>query len=184
MRNFYLIIGALIEFPVLYMIAMSGLIFSGILDRHPGLKIGWLESDVGWVPGFMNLIDGAYDTALVHAHGATDKRVFGTGYEVPEAIKIRKRPSKYFLDHFYFSINFGTDLELKKMLPFIIREVGFGKQIMIESDFDHEEGSLDIVRRIRNLEEIDDEAKERICGRNACELLNVKWTPSAYESIF
>jgi predicted TIM-barrel fold metal-dependent hydrolase len=39
---------------------------------------------------------------------------------------------------------------------------------------------LDIVRRVRNLHTISEEARERICGRNAAELLKIEWAPSAY----
>ena len=40
---------------------MGTLIFSGVFDRHPGLKIVCVEADAGWVPHYMYRMDHAYN---------------------------------------------------------------------------------------------------------------------------
>ena len=36
------------------------LVLSGVLERFPGLKIGLIETSVGWLPAFMEQLDAAY----------------------------------------------------------------------------------------------------------------------------
>ena len=39
------------------MIAVADLIYGGVLQRHPGLKVGLLEAHVSWIPGWLDLLD-------------------------------------------------------------------------------------------------------------------------------
>ena len=41
-------------------------LFTGILDRHPGLKIGWFEGGVNWVPAALQ--DAEHMLASLPAH--------------------------------------------------------------------------------------------------------------------
>lgn len=43
--------------PIGQMMAMLETIGTGILDRHPGLRVGFLESGCGWVPGWLDRFD-------------------------------------------------------------------------------------------------------------------------------
>ena len=173
--------GGSMGFYITHQIAITGMIFSGLLDRHPNLKIAWLETDIGFVPGLMDWLDSAYNTILMY----DTQGILANFYYHPEneLHRLKKRPSQYFRDNFYYGMISHTDLQLRTILPFAVDKLGLGRNIMMESDFDHAEGSLDIARLVRNLREIDEETKERICGRNAAELLKVKWTPSAYATL-
>jgi predicted TIM-barrel fold metal-dependent hydrolase len=42
-----------VSFPFDMMIAMTALVLGGVLERHPRLRVGFLESGVGWVPYFI-----------------------------------------------------------------------------------------------------------------------------------
>jgi predicted TIM-barrel fold metal-dependent hydrolase len=44
----------LLEHPVAQMIQMTGMMLSGMFDRFPKLKVGYLEADTGWVPYMMD----------------------------------------------------------------------------------------------------------------------------------
>ena len=165
-------------FLIQHQVSMAGLIFSGLLDRCPRLKVLWLETDVGWVPSFAEMADGMYDAHMMY-YSSGVYRVL-RGKSLLDTIKLKKRPSKYFKDNFYYSINYPTDLQLKSYLPLAIEKFGLGKRITIQSDYDHPEGSLDVVRKVRQLQELDEDTREDICGRNAAELLKVKWAPSVY----
>jgi uncharacterized protein len=48
----------LLSFPVDQMVAFTALAFGGVLDRHPALRVAFLEAGVGWVP---YLIDRAHE---------------------------------------------------------------------------------------------------------------------------
>jgi len=42
-----------VSFPFDMMVAMTALVLGGVLERHPKLRVGLLESGVGWVPYFV-----------------------------------------------------------------------------------------------------------------------------------
>jgi uncharacterized protein len=71
---------------------MLELIFSGVLDRFPGLTFVLTEVDCGWVPYFLRQADDNY---LRHAHAD----LLNVG--------IDRLPSQYIADHFAFT--FITD---------------------------------------------------------------------------
>jgi predicted TIM-barrel fold metal-dependent hydrolase len=45
-----------VSFPFDMMVAMTALVLGGVLERHPGVRVGLLESGVGWVPYFVERI--------------------------------------------------------------------------------------------------------------------------------
>jgi predicted TIM-barrel fold metal-dependent hydrolase len=59
---------------------MGALIFSGVFDRHPGLKIVCVEADAGWAPHYMYRMDHAYKRHRYWdegaAAGAPAQRIF------------------------------------------------------------------------------------------------------------
>ena len=40
---------------------LADLLFSGVFERHPGLRIGTVEHELGWIPFFL-------ETARLHLH--------------------------------------------------------------------------------------------------------------------
>lgn len=42
-----------VSFPFDMMVALTSLVLGGVLERHPRLRVGLLESGVGWVPYFV-----------------------------------------------------------------------------------------------------------------------------------
>jgi len=51
---------------------LSMMIFSGVLERHPGLRLVLAESGIGWLPYFVRRLD---QTAEKHVKNATDYRL-------------------------------------------------------------------------------------------------------------
>lgn len=43
----------LLSFPVDQMVAFTALVFGGVLDRFPQLRVAFLEAGIGWVPWFI-----------------------------------------------------------------------------------------------------------------------------------
>ncbi|MCC7076276.1 MAG: amidohydrolase [Acidimicrobiia bacterium] len=62
--------------------ALANIIFSGVLDSHPGLTIVSVESGIGWIPYFLERLDHTWE-----------RHRFWTGAEIP------RRPSEYFRDN-------------------------------------------------------------------------------------
>ena len=73
---------------------------SGRLDRHPGLKIGLIESGAGWVPFAIEALEHQFDEMLA------DKRDV-----------LKKRPWQYFADHFWCTF------WLEKVAPKLLLEI-------------------------------------------------------------
>ena len=53
---------------------MSLLVFGGVFERHPDLRVVCVEADAGWVPHFMYRMDHAYKR---HRHHLRAGRVAG-----------------------------------------------------------------------------------------------------------
>ena len=50
-----------VSFPFDQMTAMTALISGGVFDRHPRLRVSFLESGVGWVPYFIDRLHEHYE---------------------------------------------------------------------------------------------------------------------------
>ena len=62
------------------------LIFGGVFERHPELKVVCVEADAGWVPHYMYRMDHAYKR---------HRNWLGKG------VNLSRLPSEYFADHIY-----------------------------------------------------------------------------------
>jgi predicted TIM-barrel fold metal-dependent hydrolase len=87
---------------------------SGRLDRHPGLKIGLIESGAGWVPFAVEALEHQFNEML------------------PRFSKVlTRRPWQYFRDHFMCTFWF------EKVAPKILLETIGVDNVMFETDFPH-----------------------------------------------
>ena len=131
---------------------------NGVIDKYPGLKVALTEVDASWVPHFMSLLDSLVDlNQMYNTSGILENWNFGTPVR---DIVLRKKPSQRIRENFSFAITNATNIELDIMLPVLVNKMGMAKNLMIESDYDHPEGTLDVVRRVRTLKEIDEESKD------------------------
>lgn len=152
-----------------------GMVFSGLLDKYPAIKIAMTEVDASWVPSFMGHMDleQNHTAMLRNVPKAADGTRRGYNFHTKDGAGIRKRASSYMREHFLFAVNDDSEYELNIMLPVLVKRVQMRENIMIMSDYDHVEGSLNMVRRIRGIPDITEDDKDMICGKNAERLLNV-----------
>ena len=96
------------------------MIFTGVFDRVPGLKIVCVESDAGWVPHMMYRMDHAYNR----------HRFWMKGKE------LKKQPSQYWLDNIH--LTFQDDWTAFKMV-----EAGMldSRMLMWANDFPHSDAT-------------------------------------------
>jgi uncharacterized protein len=87
---------------------------SGRLDLHPGLKIGLIESGMGWVPFAVEALEHQFNEML------PSKTNF-----------LKKRPWQYFRDHFFCTFWF------EKIGPKLLLETIGVDNVMFETDFPH-----------------------------------------------
>lgn len=137
-----------LEHPFAVLIQFTSMMFDGVYERFPGLRVAFLECGAGWVPYMMDRMDDEYE-----------KR--GQRW----AAALRKKPSAYIRDH---DIYFSCEVE-ERTLPYVIELVGEDR-IFFASDYPHERARPDFLHDIPEFAartDLSDKVKEKILLHNA-----------------
>lgn len=135
--------------PLESTLAVSHLIFGGVLDRHPRLKF-CVAHGGGFVAHYWARMD----------HGWKAR---------PDArTALKKKPSSYLKRFFYDTITFDAGL-----LESLIDRVG-AKQVMLGSDYPYDMGDDDPVGLVESLRGIDEKERRAILGGTAARLLKIR----------
>ncbi|AFY84704.1 amidohydrolase family protein [Oscillatoria acuminata] len=100
--------------PMEQMMAMLALIEGGVLERHPGLRVAFLESGCGWLPYWLWRLDEEYELF---------------GWEVKENVKMK--PSEYFRRQCFISVE-PSEPYLEQAIDCIGAD-----NLLFSSDFPH-----------------------------------------------
>lgn len=92
----------------------SNMIYSGIFDRCPNLRIVSVESGIGWIPFVLESIDYEWEETSAQQ-------------EMP----LEKKPSEYFRDHFFGCFWF------ERVAPKHLIDVIGEDNVLFETDFPH-----------------------------------------------
>ena len=124
---------------------ITSMIFEGVPERFPDLRIAFLEAGCGWAPYWMERMDDEYA-----------KR----GAEAPA---LKKKPSQYVRSgNIYFSCEADEWL-----LPQALKLVG-DNQIVYASDYPHWDNSYPTsIDEIRDRGDLTDAEKRKVLGENA-----------------
>ncbi len=146
MTDFWLM--PLVGFTFDTTLAAAGLVFSGVVERFPGIR--WVLAHLGGaIPYLAERLD--------------------RGYEAFEECRanINMPPSEYLKRFYYDTVNFDP-----RALMLAAQFAG-ADHLLAGSDYPHQIGSLrSMVQSIRNLD-ISDDAKAGILGENAAQLLKL-----------
>jgi uncharacterized protein len=125
------------------------LIFGGVFDRHPKLKVVCVEADAGWAPHYMYRMDHAYKR---HRYWM-------------KAPPLERMPSDYFKDHIYMT--FQDD-----WVAFKTADLVNVRRLMWASDFPHSDSTWPHSRAVieEQTQGLSEEARNRICHDNVAEL--------------
>ncbi len=128
---------------------MGTLIFGGVFDRHPKLKIVCVEADAGWVPHYMYRMDHAYKR---HRYWM-------------KAPPLQRMPSEYFRDHIYTT--FQDDY-----VAFQTKDLVNVKRLMWASDFPHSDSTWPNSQAVLDEQTagLTEEERNLICHDNVAEL--------------
>jgi hypothetical protein len=116
--------------PMEQMMALLALIEGGVLERHPKLRVAFLEAGGGWLPYWLWRLDEEYEKLY---------------WEVKENVKIK--PSEYFRRQCFVSIE-PSEPYLSEIIDYIGSE-----NLLFGSDYPHWDHSRDIVKQVINLEQ-------------------------------
>jgi predicted TIM-barrel fold metal-dependent hydrolase len=132
--------------PVETFIQFAGLMYGGIAEQFPKLRVSFLECGVGWVPYWMERMDEEWEK-----RGKV------------EAPLCKHKPSEYIQQGNWF---FAMEPE-EETLPYVIERIGDDK-ILFASDYPHWDGMFPYVTKtIRERKDISAQAKTRVLGENA-----------------
>jgi predicted TIM-barrel fold metal-dependent hydrolase len=125
---------------------------SGRLDRHPGLKIGLIESGMGWVPFAVEALEHQFDEMLAS-----------------KAKELTRRPWQYFRDHFYCTFWF------EKVAPKLLLETIGVDNVLFETDFPHPTSLYPGVQAhlVDTLGGYSPEIQKKVLQSNATKLYNL-----------
>ena len=119
-----------------------------MLERHPGLRCGFLEGTCGWLPWWLWRLDEAWEK-------------FGPASEV----LISALPSEYFFRQCYVA----TDAD-EKVLRQVVETVG-DDNIVVSTDYPHSDGLFpDAINEFLALEGLTDKTKAKILWDNCARL--------------
>jgi predicted TIM-barrel fold metal-dependent hydrolase len=141
-----------VSHPFEQMLACAQLIASGVLERHPGLRVVFLESGATWAAFWLERLD---------------EQVHGFGDFCPE---MRLRPSEYFARQCWISAEVDESA-LAAIAPIVGEE-----RIVWGSDYPHHDATFPgALRELeRAISPLPERARERILGRNAMELYGLE----------
>lgn len=127
-------------------------IVSGRLDRHPKLKIGLIESGMGWVPFALEALEHQFDEML------------------PSKSKVlQRRPWDYFRDQFWVTYWF------EHVGPKLLLETLGVDRVLFETDFPHPTSLYPGVQEhiVDTLAGYDQSVRKKVLESNAVKLYNL-----------
>jgi predicted TIM-barrel fold metal-dependent hydrolase len=131
--------------PMENMLAMADIIGGGVLERHPKLKVAFLECYCGWVSFLLHRMDNAMEKG-----------------RFPTAGKLK--PSEFFRRQCWIST------EHEKELPMIIELVG-DDNIVFSTDYPHGDSDFpDAVEEFLEMPGVSEESRRKILWNNCARL--------------
>ncbi len=137
------------------------LIYGGVLERHPNLRLVFTEQNSDWIPGTLDhMHDGWVRTAGAERH---DINVLTNQHEV-----VLRSPREYWARQCYVGASLMSRAELE------MRESIGVANMMYGTDFAHPEGTwnttIDHLQALFGVGNVSEEDTRRILGQNAAEV--------------
>jgi aminocarboxymuconate-semialdehyde decarboxylase len=145
-------LNTVIAWPTEVTIAAARLIFSGVMERHPGLRLV-LSHGGGTLPYLAGRLDLAYHAPKHEANPACRANI--------------TKPPSHYLARFYYDTVVGSPASLR----FLIDLVG-ADRVMFGTDFPYEIGDADGATALPVLQQLPSAQREKILGQNAREVLS------------
>ena len=150
------------------LIALSGMVFNGIFDRFPGLRVAFLEGGVSWLLQALER--------------------FGTSYAAftpddPRGMYLQLRPDESVRDYIIRHIRAGRIFigceGTEEILPYAMQVVGH-EAFLFSSDYPHEVDATACraeIDQVLDHPELSQEQREAILGGNAARLYTRSGAP-------
>lgn len=130
--------------PFSQLIHLTNIIFEGVLEKYPGLRLLSLEAGASWVPFLMDRLDLEWDK-----RGSR------------QAPLLKKKPSEYLKGGQVF---YNCDVK-EHIIPTVIAMVG-EDLLLYASDFPHEHDQDETIATLRSREDLSERVREKILYHN------------------
>ncbi len=145
-----LLVSAFVQ-PLGNLMGMAEFIVGGILERHPRLKVGFLEGNCGWLPWLLYRLDEYWE-------------IQGEDEEVPLSLK----PSEYFHRQCFIHIDVDEYVGMD-----VIRRLG-ADNFFFSTDYPHFDSRFPhATEKFLALEGIDVQSKRKILWDNPARMYNL-----------
>jgi predicted TIM-barrel fold metal-dependent hydrolase len=137
-----------LEHPFAVLIQLTDMMFSGVFEQFPSLKIAYLECGAGWLPYMMDRFDEEYER-----RGKRD------------APLLTRLPSEYLRDG---NIYVSCEVE-ERTLPYVLSQIG-DDRVFFASDYPHEREHAQYLHDIPEFMErtdLSDAVKRKVLRENA-----------------
>lgn len=137
-----------LEHPIAALIQLTSLMFAGVFEAFPGLRVAFLESGCGWMPYMMDRLDEEYER-----RGAK------------QAPRLRKRPTEY-LGGGQVYVSMEPE---ERTLPYVLELFGTD-HVFFASDYPHERPRAEFADDIPTFaarDDLADTAKRKLLADNA-----------------
>ncbi len=136
--------------PFEEMIAIMSVVSGGALDRFPKLRVAFLEGNAGWLPWWMDRLDGHYAS-------------------IGHQVACKAKPSEYMTGgQCYFS----CEAE-ESTLPFVVERVGEDRMLYASDYWHFDTEYWGMVKKLKTYPGLTDSARRKILGENALRLYNL-----------
>jgi uncharacterized protein len=143
------------------LIACTAVIYSGLLEQFPTLRVAFLEAGAGWVPFWMEHMDGEWS-----------KRKF-------DAPLLKMLPSEYMRCGRVFV---SCEPE-EKTLPYVAEWLG-ADNILFPSDYPHWDGAFpEAVNELIERQDVSDQLKRKIFCENPQRLYGFTVDPRGLQGL-
>jgi predicted TIM-barrel fold metal-dependent hydrolase len=139
--------------PIEAMLAVGSVLYGGMLEKYPALKMAFLECNAGWLPWWLHRLDEEWEK-------------FGPG----ELVKLTLKPSEYFLRQCYISADPG-----EPYLKHVVEALG-DNNIGTSTDFPHDDAAYpNSIDNFLALPGLGEETRRKILWDNPARLYNLSW---------
>ncbi len=143
-RSHSFVLGHAIVHPFEQMLAFASLLEAGVFDRFPRLRVGFMESNCGWLPFWLDRLDEHFERL---------------GWMLAQPPK--RKPSEIFCEQCVI----GCENE-EPMLPYVQQRFGEDK-VLWASDFPHFDAELPGLVGLRKRTDLSDAQREGALWRAA-----------------
>ncbi len=135
-----------VSFPFDQMLALTAMVSGGVFDRHPELRVAYLEAGVGWVP---------YLVDRMHEHWEKRGDWIANGW--------RKDPR-----HYIEAGNVWVSCESEESILPAVAQLCGPDFIMYASDYPHWDSDWpESTRPLRERRDLSDDVRRKVAGANA-----------------